>query len=247
MATPRASRRRYDSTGRRAQARANRERILHVATRLFRERGYAATSIADVAAESGVSVPTVFAAFKTKVNLLKEAVDVAITGDTEAVALNERPAMQRVHAAPTAEEALRRYADAVASVGERAYPIFAVLHAAADADPQIAALLARLDEQRLTGAGYIAATVAERLGDTDPGRVAYLRDTIWTLNSPQLYGLLVHQRGWSVQAYRDWIATALTALAIPRRDRSDQRRSTSRKRSATTSVSSSTVNSEFPR
>jgi AcrR family transcriptional regulator len=215
MTLPPASRRRYDASGRRAQARANRERILRVATRLFRAHGYAATSIAQVAAEAGVSTPTVFAAFKSKVNLLKEAVDVAIAGDTEPVALNDRPAMQRVHEAPTAGEAVRCYADVIADVADRAYPIYAVAHAAADADPQIAALVADLDRQRLTGAGYIATTVAAKRGDADLSRIGYLRDTIWTLNSPLLYGLLVHQRGWPVEAYRDWIATALTALAAP--------------------------------
>lgn len=212
MTLPPASRRRYDASGRRAQARANRERILRVAARLFRAHGYAATSIAQVAAEAGVSTPTVFAAFKSKVNLLMEAV-----GDAEAAAVD---VVERVHEAPTAAEALQRYADAVAEVAHRAYPIYAVAHAAADADPQIAALVADLDRHRLTGAGYIATTVAAKRGDADLSRVGYLRDTIWALNSPLLYGLLVHERGWTVEAYRDWVATALTALATPtNRDR----------------------------
>jgi len=210
-----ASRRRYDSSGRRAQARANRERILRVATELFLEQGYATTSIAQVAAEARVSTPTVFAAFKTKVNLLKQAVDDAIAGDGEATAFDDRPAMGLVHGAPTAAEALRRYAFTVAEVAHRAYPIYAVAHAAADADPQIAALVADLDRQRLTGAGYMATTIAAKRGDADLSRLGYLRDTIWTLNSPLLYGLLVHQRGWTVDAYRDWITVALTALAVP--------------------------------
>jgi AcrR family transcriptional regulator len=208
VTVPPASRRRYDASGRRAQARANRERILRVATRLFGEHGYAGTSIAQVATEAGVSTPTVFAAFKSKVNLLTEAVDAAIADDTE-------DARRRVHEAPTAAEALRRYAEVIAEVAHRAYAIYAVAHAAADADPQIAQFVADLDRQRLTGAGYIATAVAAKRGDADLSRVGYLRDTIWTLDSPLLYGLLVHQRGWPVEAYRDWVATALTALATP--------------------------------
>lgn len=215
MTLPPASRRRYDASGRRAQARANRQRILRVATRLFGAHGYAGTSIAEIAAEAGVSTPTVFAAFKSKVNLLKEAVDVAIAGESEDVALNDESVMRRVREAPTAAEALRRYADAIADVAHRAFPIYAVAHAAADADPQIAELVADLDRQRLTGAGYVATTIAAKRGDADLSRIGYLRDTIWTFNSPLLYGLLVHQRGWTVEAYRDWVATALTALATP--------------------------------
>jgi hypothetical protein len=54
--------------------------------------------------------------------------------------------------------------------------------------------------------------VAGRLGVTDPRRLADLRDTIWTLNAPLQYRLLVQQRGWPAERYRDWIATALVAL-----------------------------------
>lgn len=204
--------RRYDASGRRAQAQANRERILRVATRLFLAQGYAATSIGQIAAEAGVSAPTVFAAYRGKVNLLKQAIDTAIVGDTAAVALNDRPAMRDVHNAPTLSEALHRYTAVIADVASRATPVYAVAHAAADADPHIAALVADLDQQRLTGATYMATTVADRLGITDPDHLAYLRDTIWALNSPLLYRLLVDQRGWTLDAYQNWIATALTAL-----------------------------------
>ncbi|MDQ7904433.1 helix-turn-helix domain-containing protein [Phytohabitans sp. ZYX-F-186] len=215
MIVPPAGRRRYDSSGRRAQALANRERILRAATRLFREHGYAVTSIAQVAEEAGVSTPTVFAAFKSKVNLLKEAVGDALGDDAEAGGPGDQPVLRRVHEAPSAAEALRRYAEVIADAGRRAGPIYAVAHAAADADPQIAALVADLDRQRLTGAGYVATAVAAKRGDADLSRVGHLRDTIWTLSSPLLHGLLVGQRGWTVEAYREWIATALVALAVP--------------------------------
>ena len=60
----------------------------------------------------------------------------------------------------------------------------------------------------------LAATVVDRLGDDDPDRAARVRDTIWTLNSPLLHGLLVTERGWPVERYEDWIARALTALVL---------------------------------
>src|SRR2546422_10166045 len=48
--------RRYDSTRRRAQAAQTRQDILKAAQQLFREGGYAGTTITDVAAAAGVAV-----------------------------------------------------------------------------------------------------------------------------------------------------------------------------------------------
>jgi AcrR family transcriptional regulator len=211
------ARRPYNAEGRRAQARATRERILQTAQELFVARGYASVSVADVAAAAGVSVPTVFAGFRSKANLLKEATETALVGDAEPVALAERPAMRHVLAAPTAREVVERFAALIAEAGPRVVPLYTLLHAAADADPELARLARTLDEHRLAGAARLAAVVLDRLGvpdpaRTDPDRFAHVRDTIWTFNSPQLWTLLVTQRGWTPQRYGEWVARAMTAL-----------------------------------
>jgi AcrR family transcriptional regulator len=209
MTTAGQARRRYDARSRQHQARETRDRVLTVARRLFVEQGYAATSIARIAAEAGVSAPTVFAGFKSKVNLLKEAVDTAIAGDTDDRPLRERPVLRRVHEARTFDEVVERLADAFAEVAPRAYPIYAVVHGAADGDRQIAALLRELDRQRLTGAELLAGTVADRRGGGD---VAAIRDALWVMMSPLQYGMIVHDRGRPVGWYRDWMARMLRTL-----------------------------------
>ncbi len=214
MAAQEQGRRRYNVEGRRAQARATRQRILDTARALFIARGYTATSIAQIAAEAGVSTPTVFSGFTSKVNLLKEAAETTLVGDADPVPLHERPQMRHVHDGATADEVLLRLAALIADRAPHVHPIYAVVHAAADADPEIAALARRLDEQRLAGAAMLATTVLRRLDVDDPERHAEVRDTIWTLNSPLLYGLLVTQRHWTAEQYRSWIARALTALAL---------------------------------
>jgi AcrR family transcriptional regulator len=205
--------RRYNVEGRRAQARATRQRILDTARALFVAQGYAGTSIAQIAAAAGVSTPTVFSGFASKVNLLKEATETTLVGDVDPVPLHDRPRMRHVHEGVTAEEVLLRLAALIADRAPHVHPIYAVVHAAADADPQIAALARTLDDQRLAGAALLASTVLNRLGVDDPDRLTEVRDTIWTLNSPLLYGLLVTERGWSVERYGTWIGHALIALA----------------------------------
>src|SRR5919107_5804313 len=111
------ARRPYNAEGRRAQARATRERILETAQALFGARGYAAVSVADIAAGAGVSVPTVFAGFRTKANLLKEATETALVGDADPVPLHDRPSMRHVVEGATAREVLHRLAALIAEAG----------------------------------------------------------------------------------------------------------------------------------
>jgi AcrR family transcriptional regulator len=209
MTTAGQGRRRYDARSRQIQARETRDRVLAVARRLFVEHGYAGTSIARIAQEAGVSTPTVFAGFRSKVNLLKEAVDTAIAGDTDDRPLRERPVLRRIHEAATFAEVVQRMADAFTEVAGRAYPIYAVLHGAADSDPQLAALLRELDRQRLAGAGLLAATIADRLGHGD---VEEIRDALYVLQSPLQYGMIVRDLGRPPGWYRDWVARQLHAL-----------------------------------
>ena len=65
----------YDSPKRRAQADETRRAIADAARRLFLERGWSATRVRDVAAESGVSEPTVFAVYGNKAGLAMGLLD----------------------------------------------------------------------------------------------------------------------------------------------------------------------------
>lgn len=199
----------YDSSGRRAQAEVNRVRILDAARELFIRQGFAATYVADIAAAAGVSGPTVFARFGSKVNLLKEAAESTIVGDAEPVPMAERPEMRHVHAGRTAEEVLDRLVQLIVSREATVQPIFSVMYSARDGQPEIADLVNLIDSQRLSGATALARTVAERLGTDDPQRIAELRDCIWVSMSPELFEAFVVKRGWTPERYARWLRATL--------------------------------------
>ena len=56
-------------------------RLVEAATELFVERGYAATTLADVAEHAGLAPRTLYLRFPTKADLLQRCVGVAIAGD----------------------------------------------------------------------------------------------------------------------------------------------------------------------
>ena len=73
--------RRYDSARRREQAAATRREILQAAQRLFEGQGYAATTMAAIAAEAGVALKTVYVAFETKSGVLRALWHLLLRGD----------------------------------------------------------------------------------------------------------------------------------------------------------------------
>ena len=66
------SRAKYRSERRQEQAEATRQAILDAARALFIERGYARTTVADIAAAARVAVPTVYVSVGTKPAILDE-------------------------------------------------------------------------------------------------------------------------------------------------------------------------------
>jgi hypothetical protein len=41
------------------------------------------------------------------------------------------------------------------------------------------------------------------------------RDILWTMNSPELFDLLVHRRGWSTKRYGTFVGEQLIAALLP--------------------------------
>ena len=98
--TPRSQppKRRYDSVTRQAHATESRRRILAAAHSLFIDAGFAGTTIAAIADAADVSAPTVYAGFASKAELLRHAIEVALAGDDEPVAVADRPTAAWVNA-----------------------------------------------------------------------------------------------------------------------------------------------------
>jgi AcrR family transcriptional regulator len=210
------NRRSYDNRGRTEQARHNRQRILTAAHELLLAHGYRATTMADIARTAGVSVETVYKAFKTKATLVKAAYDLALVGDDEPIPLGERPEYQALFADSDPVSKLRRYAAIARMVSERIGPLVAVLAAGARSggDPDLEALAATTDQERLIGATALVTHLGATGGlrpDLDPDRA---RDIVWTLISPDLYRLLVLDRGWSHDDYEHWLADTATAALL---------------------------------
>jgi AcrR family transcriptional regulator len=206
--------RRYVSQVREEQARRTRRAVVTAARELFLAQGYAATTIDAIADAAQVSRRTVFNAAGSKVTLLKLALDWAIAGDDEPVALADRPAVRAIQAERDPRRALELWTEMVAEIAGRVAPISEVLYAAADSDPEAARLLAAEAGNRLYGAREFARHLAslDGLGAGVSERQA--ADLCWAMNDGHLYHLLVTQRGWTQAEFARWLAGSLAAALL---------------------------------
>jgi AcrR family transcriptional regulator len=206
---------RYASQVRDEQARRTRRAIVTAAHDLFLAQGYAATTIDGIAEAAHVSRRTVFNSVGGKAALLKLALDWAIVGDHEPIALADRPAIKAILAEPDPRKALMLWVQTVAEVAARTAPLGEVLTAAADIDPSAAELLAEASRNRLLGASmfirYLASLDGLAVGMTEQ----HAAELCWALTDGHLYRLLVAQRGWSTADFNQWLSDSLAAALLP--------------------------------
>ena len=209
-------RRRYDSTRRREQAAATRLEILEAAQRLFERDGYAATTMAAVAAEAGVALKTVYLAFETKAGLLRALWHLRLRGDEADVPIGERPWYREVIAEPDPERQLRLGARNAREVKGRAAKLMLVMRDAAGADVDTAALWRRIQDDFLANQRAVVDAIDAKgalAPGLDAGRAA---DILWTLNHPDVWHLLVDERGWTPEEWERWFADTVCAQLLGR-------------------------------
>jgi AcrR family transcriptional regulator len=206
--------RRYVSEVRDDQAQRTRRAVVTAARELFLARGYAATTIDAIAEAAKVSRRTVFTSVGGKAVLLRLALDWAIVGDDEPVAMAERPAIQAIVAERDPRRGVEMFAAVLADVFARVAPLDGVLTAAADADPAAAQFIDEAIQGRMFGArefvGYLASLDALADGLTEQ-RAA---DLCWSIMDGHMYKLLVIERGWSPEEFTRWLTATFTASLL---------------------------------
>ena len=212
--------RRYDSPRRREQAAATRRDILEAAQQLFERQGFAATKMAEIASEAGVALKTVYAAFETKSGVLRALWHTLLRGDEDDVPVMAREWYLEVLNEPDPQRQLRLNARNARAVKQRIAPLLDVIRHAAPLDAETAALWGRIQSDFYENQGAIVTSLSER-GALAPGLdVARASDILWTLNHPDLWQLLVAQRGWTAEQWEQWFAdTSCAQLLAPGRAR----------------------------
>ena len=199
-----------------ARTRLARRAVVDAARTLFLARGYQATTVEAISAEADVPVATVYRLFSAKLGILKALLDISIAGDDQPVAMPERPQVIALDAQGDPAQLLADLAAITVGINTRSGDVYRILTIAAGADPAAAELLSDYQDQRARGQGGVARKLA-RSGALRAGlRERDAGDLIHALMSPELFRLLVVDRGWSARRYEHWLAGTLADQLLSR-------------------------------
>jgi AcrR family transcriptional regulator len=197
----RAVKRKYDSSRRREQAEATRHEIASAARRLFAVNGYAATTLAAIAAEAGVAEPTVYAVFGAKKGFLL-ALRQQMHAEVQLPKLTEE-----AKTAPTPEAKVEGWARLLRQQMEKSYDVISTHREAARVDPAAAKEYRTVLGSR---AEVMKGLVRELLPDLRSGLdLRSATDILWAFSNEELYRELVAERGWRPSRYESWMAATL--------------------------------------
>jgi AcrR family transcriptional regulator len=208
----RASRTRtYNSKKRREAAERTRAGIIEAAHGLFLSRGYAATTLKNIADAANVALPTIYSVFQSKRQLLLAVFDSARLGsDGRHPPATRRDPQFEILSNPSpahiaAEVRLTRQGGA---------PVARIISKAAAADPHIAELWQKTQADRHGKMRVLAQTLISRGSIAAGGSIDRITDVLWTLTSNEIYQMLVLDRGWSPQEYEEWLRDLLESAVF---------------------------------
>lgn len=198
-----------DGAASQARTRRTRAAVVEAARTLFLERGYAATTIEAISELSDTPQATVYRLFSSKLGILKAVLDVSVGGDDETVAMLDRPQVRALLAARDPKSQLAGLAALLRELMARTAPVHRILTDAARSDRDAASLLAEIARQRHEGQHRVARSLASSKALRPGLQERDAADVIHALGSPELYGLLVLDRGWSAERYEKWLSSIL--------------------------------------
>ena len=184
-------------------------KILDAAMRLFVTRGYPSTTVEMIAHEAGVAVQTVYFSFRAKVNILKQLVDSTVAGETQPTAIRQEAWVTDALAEPDPARQLQIQVTGTASSHRRVAPLLNVLYRASDTDPAIAELWRTNQEQRRALQRRLIIALRRKGGLPPRMRLGHAVDISYAVLGPELFHVLVTERGWSVPEWERWTLRVL--------------------------------------
>jgi AcrR family transcriptional regulator len=201
--------RKYNAADRKLQAGHTRQRILDAARLLISRKGFADATFEAIAAEAGVAVPTVYAAFGSKSGIMQALIGRATFSDGYEKLVRES------NASSDPEARLRIAAKIARGIFDSLRCEVEVLRGATAVAPEFIREREQVRYDRQAGLIHFL----DKQGVLRSGTTASMaRDILWTLTSYDIHRRLVVERNWSSDRYEKWLGDTLVATLLSRQD-----------------------------
>jgi TetR/AcrR family transcriptional regulator, regulator of autoinduction and epiphytic fitness len=209
------TKRKYDSSRRKAQARETRRQIALAARGLFFMRGYSGTTIDAIAQAANVASETVYAIFSNKRNILSYLMDISIGGDEEPIHLLDRSEPQAVLHETDPRRLIMMFSNGITEILDRAAHLFEIMRSASKTEQDIEELLQHMLKERMENMTAVARQIASTGSLREGMDISMAAELIWTITSPEVFLLLTRDRNHSNEQYAAWLQATLARLLLP--------------------------------
>ncbi len=165
--------------------------------------------MAAIATEAGVSLKTVYLAFESKSGVLRALWNLRLRGDDAEAPMGDRAWYRELLDERDPQRQVRLIAKNSRIVKERIGPLLGVIRSAAAVDRDSAQLWDRIQSDFYDNQRAIVEVLHERKALRRGLDVHRATDILWTLNHPDVWQLLVHERDWSPEQWQRWFMETL--------------------------------------
>lgn len=203
-----AEKRAYNAENREIQAAQTRARILEAAKELFQTEGFDRVTINRLAQAAKVSMPTIYALFKSKRGVLQALIDSALPPSQ----------FDRLVASYATEKSPKKRLCLTARIARQIYDaereLGSLMSSASVVGPEFEELEKEREQRRYARQGEGLKKLLSEKVLAKGLTLAKVRDIQWALTGRDIYKMLVIERGWSSDDYEKWLSELLVKTLL---------------------------------
>jgi AcrR family transcriptional regulator len=193
----------YRSEARVIQAAQTRSYVLEAAKKLFQTIGFDRVTINEIAKAAEVSMPTVYALFKSKRGVLQAVIDEALPV-AQFAALVEHSIQEK-----SPKKRLYITAKLARQIYDAEREMMDILRSASVVAPELKELEQEREQRRYERQEEYITEMMEWKCLAKGLTLQKARDILWTLTGRDIYRMCVLERGWTSDDYEKWLASLL--------------------------------------
>lgn len=193
----------YSSETRDAQAAQTKSQILTAAKQLFQTEGFDRVTINTLAKAAEVSMPTIYAIFKSKRGVLQSLIDDALPAE-QFVALVDNSMYEK-----SPKKRLSITARLARQIYDAERELMDILRGASVVAPEFKELEQEREQRRYERQGEYVKKLKQDKALAKGLTLQKARDILWALTGRDTYRMLVIERCWTSDAYEKWLGQLL--------------------------------------